>query len=217
MHSESINSETKRVLEKIAKSPIASGFYLAGGTALAIQLGHRESIDLDWFSEIEFLNSKVKEEFSGIGKFELTSEEEGTVHGTADDVKVSFLRYPYKLLFPLVSFSGINLADERDISAMKIDAVSSRGSKKDFIDIFFLLQKYSLDELFGFFEKKFPNIHYNKLHVLKSLVYFEAAESEPMPKMIEKAEWEGIKKEIAEKVNNFLKSQTDQFSMLERR
>jgi hypothetical protein len=207
MHSESINPETKRVLEKIAKSPIASEFYLAGGTALAIQLGHRESIDLDWFSEIEFLNSKVKEELSGVGKFELTSEEEGTVHGTADDVKVSFLRYPYKLLFPLVSFFGINLADERDISAMKIDAVSSRGSKKDFIDIFFLLQKYSLDELFDFFEKKFPDIHYNKLHVLKSLVYFETAEGEPMPKMLTEADWTKVKNEIMAKVNEFLKHQ----------
>jgi hypothetical protein len=208
MHSESINSETKRVLEKIAKSPIAGEFYLAGGTALAIQMGHRESIDLDWFSEKEFSNSKIKEEISGIGKFELSSEEEGTIHGTADDVKVSFLRYPYKLLFPLAHFDGINLADERDISAMKIDAISSRGSKKDFIDLFFLLKKYPLEELLDFFEKKFPDIHYNKLHILKSLAYFETAEDEPMPKMLKDADWKKIKEEIMTKVNDFLKSQT---------
>ncbi|HRZ95624.1 MAG TPA: nucleotidyl transferase AbiEii/AbiGii toxin family protein [Candidatus Moranbacteria bacterium] len=208
MFSESINLETKRVLEKIGKSAFVSNFYLAGGTALAIQLGHRESIDLDWFSEKEFANEKIKNELSKIGSFELNSEEENTVHGAIDNVKVSFLHYPYGRLFPLVAFEGINLADERDIAAMKIDAISSRGSKKDFIDLFFLLKKYSLEELLGFFEKKFKDIRYNKLHILKSLAYFEAAKDEPMPKMIENAGWEEIQKKISEKINEFLRRQT---------
>jgi len=208
MFSESINLETKRVLEKIGKSAFVSNFYLAGGTALAIQLGHRESIDLDWFSEKEFANEKIKNELSKIGSFELNSEEENTVHGAIDNVKVSFLHYPYGRLFPLVAFEGINLADERDIASMKIDAISSRGSKKDFIDLFFLLKKYSLEELLGFFEKKFKDIRYNKLHILKSLAYFVAAKDEPMPKMIENAGWEEIQKKISEKINEFLRRQT---------
>ena len=148
---QSINSEAKRVLEKIAANPVFSSFYLAGGTALAIQLGHRESIDLDWFSREDFSNSRVKESLSKLGQLEVNSEEEGTLHGVLDGVKISFLRYPYENLFPLISFERTYLADERDIAAMKIDAVSSRGSKKDFIDMYFLLQKYSVSEIFDFF------------------------------------------------------------------
>lgn len=202
---QSINSEAKRVLEKIAANPVFSSFYLAGGTALAIQLGHRESIDLDWFSREDFSNSRVKESLSKLGQLEVNSEEEGTLHGVLDGVKISFLRYPYENLFPLISFERTYLADERDIAAMKIDAVSSRGSRKDFIDVYFLLQKYSVNEIFDFFEKKYKDIKYNKLHILKSLVYFETAEIEPMPIMIKKAEWGDVKSEITAKVDELLK------------
>ena len=207
MFIETINSETKCVLEKISKSGLTSSFYLAGGTALAIQLGHRESIDLDWFSEKVFTNSQIKDALSKLGKFELISEDENTIHGLLDNVRVSFFCYPYENIFPLISFQEISLADERDIAAMKIDAMSSRGSKKDFIDLYFLLKRYSPGELLDFFEKKFKNIDYNKLHILKSFSYFETAEEEPMPKMIEKVEWSEVRGEILKKVNEFLKNQ----------
>lgn len=95
--------------------------------------------------------------------------------------------------------------DERDIAAMKIDAISSRGSKKDFIDIFFLLKKYSLEEIIEFFEKKYSEINYNKLHILKSLVYFADADNEPMPIMIQSIGWVEVKKDIEKKVNTWLK------------
>ena len=91
----------------------------------------------------------------------------------------------------------IGSADERDIAAMKIDAISSRGSKKDFFDIYFLLKKYSLQELIDFFEKKYSGIQYNKLHILKSLVFFEDAETEPVPVMLQDANWEEVKKGIS--------------------
>lgn len=205
MFNEAINAQTKRVLEKISQSEITSNFYLAGGTALAIQFGHRESIDLDWFSKNSFSNSQIKDVLSKLGKFELNSEDEGTIHGTLDDVKVSFLDYPYENIFPLISFQNIKLADERDIASMKIDAMSSRGSKKDFIDLYFLLKKYFISELFDFFETKYKNIHYNKLHILKSFAYFEVAEDEPMPKMIQEIKWEEIKAEISRKASEYLK------------
>lgn len=204
MFNEAINAQTKRVLEKISQSEITSNFYLAGGTALAIQFGHRESIDLDWFSKNSFSNSQIKDVLSKLGKFELNSEDEGTIHGTLDDVKVSFLNYPYENIFPLISFQNIKLADERDIASMKIDAMSSRGSKKDFIDLYFLLKKYFISELFDFFENKYKNIHYNKLHILKSFAYFEVAEDEPMPKMIQEIKWEEVKAEISRKVKEYL-------------
>jgi hypothetical protein len=106
----------------------------------------------------------------------------------------------------LIDFEGVKLADERDIAAMKIDAASSRGSKKDFIDIYFLLKKYTLENLIGFFEQKYKDINYNKLHILKSFIYFEDAENEPMPKMIQEVDWDKVKQNIREKVNEIMSS-----------
>lgn len=139
-----------------------------------------------------------------LGDFKLDSEEIGAIHGSLDKVRLSFLFYDYKLLFPLIKFGKVNLADERDIAAMKIDAISSRGGKKDFIDLFFLLKKYSLTELLDFFEKKFQGIKYNQLHILKSLVYFEDAESEPMPTMLKKINWQQVKKQISREVKGLV-------------
>lgn len=204
MFKESISQETKLVFQKISQSDLVEKFYLVGGTALAIQLGHRESIDLDWFCETDFFNQEIKIKLSKLGSFQVTSESAGTVHGLLENVRVSFLRYQYKLIFPLVDFEKIKIADERDIAAMKIDAISSRGSKKDFIDVFFLLKKYSLKEIIGFFEKKYSDINYNKLHILKSLVYFMDADDEPMPIMIQKVDWEEVKKDLKEGVNKWL-------------
>ena len=204
MFKETINRETKLVLEKITQSALADKFYLAGGTALAVQLGHRESIDLDWFCPSDFSNQEIKFELSTLGELKITSEEKGTINGTLDDVKVSFLRYQYDLMFPFFQMDGVKLADERDIAAMKIDAMSSCGSRKDFIDIYFLLKKYSLVDLIEFFEKKYHGIDYNKLHILKSLVYFVDADDEPMPRMLEKVDWEKVKKEIRKKANEIV-------------
>jgi len=204
MFEQSISEETRTVLEKITRAGLAKQFYLAGGTALALELGHRQSVDLDWFSHDDFSNHDLKEQLSRLGKVEVIGEEEGTLNTVLDGVKVTFLRYRYPLLFPLHDFKNIRLADQPDIAAMKIDAASSRGSKKDFIDIYFLLNNYSLPGLIEFFEKKYKGIEYNKLHILKSLVYFEDAENEPMPIMIQKMEWEEVKRTIQKKVNELM-------------
>ena len=205
MEKKSISLDAERVLEKIKGLNISEDFYLAGGTALAIQLNHRESIDLDWFVKDCFSNNKIIELLSGIGEFKLNQEEEGTIHGVLDDVKISFLQYRYDLQFPLVEFKGVEIADEKDIAAMKLDAISSRGTKKDFIDLYFLLRKYSLEDLLKIFEKKYSDIKYNKVHLLKSLAFFEDAEDEPMPIMIEDIDWNEMKKELQEKTEDFLK------------
>lgn len=205
MYKQTLAQNTERVLEKITASEAFTDFYLVGGTALALELGHRKSDDLDWFSAKPFSNDRIKRKLSELGEFQLTSEEQGTIHGVLDEVKISFLEYNYKMLFPFVRFENANLADERDIAAMKIDAVSSRGSRKDFVDIYFLLKKYSLPELIGFFEKKYENIQFNKLHILKSMVFFADAEAEPMPIMMQQADWEEIKRSMQEKTNGMVK------------
>jgi hypothetical protein len=177
---------------------------LAGGTALAIQMGHRESIDLDWFSEGAFEIGKIKGQLSELGKLRVEAEEVGTLHASLDQVRVTFLNYPYSLLFPLIEFEGGLLADERDIAAMKLDAIASRGSKKDFIDLCFLLRKYSLEELLIFFKKKYQEVDYNQLHLLKSLSYFEDAEQDPMPKMLQVINWEEVKIEIRKEAEKLI-------------
>lgn len=203
MFSQTIEPKTKRILDKIVSSGISAQFYLAGGTALAIHLGHRMSIDLDFFSRSDFSIEKIKKELSLLGDVVVNDQEDGTLNASLDGVKISFLRYDYAQLYPYVVFENVNLADERDIAAMKIDAASSRGSKKDFIDLYFLLEKYSLVELIVFFEKKFSDIKYNKLHILKSLVYFSDAEAEPMPMMLKEVSWQKIKEKISQEVLRF--------------
>lgn len=204
MHPETLAPETRRVLEKISAQAFIMDFYLAGGTALALHLGHRESIDLDFFSARDFSLEKLKKGVSLIGQYQLTNEEDGTLDGMLDDVKLTFLRYEYPLLFPLTDFEGVKLADERDIACMKIDAISSRGSRKDFIDLYFLLEKYSLSDLFSFFEKKYSHIGYNKLHLLKSLAYFSDVEEDVMPKMIKDVSWDSVKEKILREIKKFI-------------
>lgn len=205
MHAETISRKTKRVLEKIEDSGAAKDFYLAGGTALAIQLGHRESIDLDFFSKKVFSVSSMERKIGSLGKFVLNFKDKGTLDGVCDGVKISFFHYDYKMLYRPVKFGKIKLADKKDIACMKIDAISSRGSKKDFIDLYFLLQEYGLSELISLFEKKYKEIKFNKLHILKSLTYFEDAEKEPTSVMLKKVLWERVKGKIEKEAKALVK------------
>lgn len=202
MYEEILNQKTKYIFSKITKIKTLSGFYLAGGTALALQFGHRKSIDLDWFSKKPFSTKDLKKELKKLGKLKIDSEEKDTLNCSLEGVRLSFFEYPYKVLFSFIKYKGIKVADFRDIACMKLDAISSRGSRKDFIDLYFLLKKISLEKLLELFNKKYKGIEYNKLHLLKSLVYFKEAEEEPMPKMIEKVSWKEIKENISKKVKN---------------
>jgi len=193
MRQEVINKKTELLLAKLAKSGLMKNFYLAGGTALALQYGHRKSIDLDWFSQDSFSTVKLKMALAKIGKIIIDSEEKDTLNLNLNGIKISFLGYPYKLLFPCLKWGGIKVADYRDIACMKLDAVSSRGSKKDFIDLYFFLKDHSLSDLLKLFDKKYKGIQYNKLHILKSLIYFIDADSEPMPVMLKKISWPEVK------------------------
>ena len=201
-----ISAKTKRLLESLDKIEIIKNFYLAGGTALALQLGHRKSIDLDLFSEKDFSTEELKTVLSQVGKLKVYSEEERTLNANLNGVKISFLGYKYKMLFPLIKYGGnLKLADTRDIACMKIDAISSRGSKKDFVDLYFLLKKYPLKKILSLFDKKYKDIKYSQLHILKSLIYFQDAERDPLPMMLKDAEWDEIKKELQRNVKEFVK------------
>lgn len=136
----------------------------------------------------------------------MINESSDTFDGLLDDVKTGFFLYEPKPLFELHSFRGIAVADERDIGAMKRSAISSRGNKKDIIYLFFLLKKYSIFDLMEVFQEKYCHIEYSTVHLLKSLAYFEDAETELMPKMLVDTSWEEIKEHMVREANGFLRS-----------
>lgn len=205
MHPETLNKETSAVLDLLKDS--VSGFYLAGGTALALELGHRISVDLDFFSINNFSTQKIADKLKTIGHLEISSQDEDTLNSSLNGVKISFFKYPYKLLFPTKKYNDVALADERDIAGMKILAISDRGSKKDFVDLFVLLKIYSLDDVLKFFNEKYKDYNYNMLHILKSMVYFFDADLDPEPVYINSINWIEVKKFIKNIVDEYLKSQ----------
>jgi hypothetical protein len=194
MFEQSLTLATDRVLLKLAKQPWLKKFYLAGGTALALEYGHRQSVDLDWFNPKHFRTKTVIHQLAALGEFELLNEEEGTVDALLDDVKVSFFHYPYKLLEPVVMWNGVRLADPYDIACMKINAIMGRNAKKDFIDLYVFLEKegLTLPEVFRMAERKFGPSGRDEYHLLRSLVFFEEANAQPSPKMTPPIDWKKI-------------------------
>lgn len=157
-------------------------FYLAGGTGLALQLGHRDSIDFDFFSSKDFDTEKlfavIKKIFSG-HKILKVQEENNTLTVFIDEnIKLSFFAYKYKLLKKLVNESYFNIASVLDIAVMKLSAVVSRATSKDYIDLFFILKEFSLTEILIAKDKKMPELDTNL--VLKSLIYFKDIKKEPI-------------------------------------
>ena len=191
---------TERVIQKIQGAAFLQPFYLSGGTALALHFSHRESEDLDFFTSNTFDPQRLQAEVHKFGQLEGVEIAEGTLNAFLDTVKLQFLHYPYPLLEPTVTWEGVSLSSVIDIACTKIITISMRGSKKDFVDLYFILQHFSLEELFEKVDEKYQNVQYNRAHLAKSLVYFEDAEAQPMPRMLENVEWEHIKATITQAV-----------------
>ena len=202
MFEEAISKQTAENLVLLGKSKILGSAYLAGGTALALQIGHRISYDLDFFTDQKFKAQIFLKEMS---RFKLYQHERvgwGTILGKLGNVKFSLFYYPYPLLRKPISFKNISIADIADISAMKIAAISERGTKRDFVDLYFILQKIALNEAFNFYDKKYQKLSSNSVHIKKSLVYFEDAEKDPTPKMIIPVSWGKVKTFFKKEIKN---------------
>jgi predicted nucleotidyltransferase component of viral defense system len=194
MFTKALFSDTKTILAILGKSNLFKDAYLAGGTAAALQLGHRLSFDLDFFTSKEFNALNVIGGLQRIADFNLEETTEGTILGRIKDVRFSLFLYKYKLLFPLKNFLDISILDLGDIAAMKIAAISDRGTKRDFIDLYFICKtKISLGKVLKFYDKKYGKLASNLIHIKKSLVYFEDAEDQEMPKMLKPCKWEEVK------------------------
>ncbi len=194
-----------RNLESLGKEKAVEQFYLAGGTALALQLGHRLSYDLDFFTEQDFSEKKLVEILGRLGELSVDHRAEDTLLGSLNGARISFFWYRHPLLFSPVSFLNIRLADVRDIGAMKLDAIQSRGKKRDFIDLWAIMQQgITIGDLLGLFEKKYTGVSYNTQHIMKSLVYFADAEQDEMPRMFAEVSWKEVKKYIEQEVRQFV-------------
>lgn len=174
-----------------------SGWYLAGGTALALQADHRKSFDLDFFSiERKFDTKKVLEKFSNNQDWKTSFDEENTVYGELYGAKVSFIAYSF--FVPDAEFikcGAINILSARDIAVMKIIAISQRGRKRDFFDLYWCAKNIEpLEETIKRLKKQYPSVAHDYHHILKSLVYFADAEDDPDPEINFQADWDLIKR-----------------------
>ena len=171
------------------------GWYLAGGTALALQTGHRQSVDLDFFTQKKDFDTKKAEEILSIsGQWTTTSSDRGTLYGEFFGAKMSLIAYPFfKPAIPMLKYGTISLVTSQDIAIMKIIAISQRGRKRDFFDLFWICKNISsLYENIMRVDKQY-SIDQNLTHILKSLVYFEDAEGDPEPEIYFKSDWKEVK------------------------
>lgn len=206
MFEETLIKRANDSLAILGRSGILKDAYLAGGTAAALQMGHRISVDFDFFTTKEFMPKKFSTALSKLGSFDEDLADKGTVLGKFERVKFSLFIYKYPLIFPATKYLSLNIADIRDIAAMKIDAIATRGAKRDFIDLFFICQSgYHIGQLLDFYDKKYENLATTKIHIMKSLVYFEDAESDETPKMLKKVDWKDVKKYFENEVRKLVK------------
>jgi hypothetical protein len=193
-HREVISPQVERTLRDLLKCGVLDGCYLAGGTGLALHLGHRRSQDLDFMSRAPVAPDALVQKLQKLAGFALASQAPNTLHATIRGIKASFLAYPYPLIFPFMIFVGVNVADPRDIACMKLSAIASRGTKRDFVDLYVVSKQYDVSQVLGWFKQKYAQVNQNVMHVLKSLAYFEDAEKDPMPDMLEPLSWEEVKR-----------------------
>lgn len=203
-----LNHNQKKILKNVGFLK-KQGVYLAGGTALALQLGHRTSRDLDFYTKEHFEPPELYREFKRIFREENVSQAiiaKDTLKFKINITDISIFRYPYHQIKSLQEYQETKLASSEDIAAMKIEALLTRGKKRDFIDIYFLLKQYSLKKILGFVQEKYPDA-YNEFSCLTSLTYFEDAEKKEQGRsriyLYNNISWTEIKRFLEEEVKKY--------------
>ena len=172
------------------------GSYLAGGTALALWLTHRNSYDLDIYSPIEFNLDEIRQKFdSEIPDFQLISTSWQTLHGKSKDTEISLFYYQYKLLKDTAKFLNFAIASIEDVAAMKLEAIAGRGLKRDFYDVYRIAKDkgWSLAYMIELNDRKYVRQGSFTPHLLRSLVYFDDAENLPERAVEVEKEWKEVK------------------------
>lgn len=187
----------QRGLDYLRHQGFLDDFYLAGGTALALQIGHRISTDLDWFSTTRRLPAPERGQMhlalSDSGEFEIVSEQDGMLFTRLFGTAVSFIYQPHPLLEPTVEYHGVQLASPIDIGLMKLAAINSRGTRRDFVDVYCLREVVTLDRLLELAALKYTDRPSFLPVAIRALAYFEDAEQQPMPRLLEPVQWSDVR------------------------
>jgi len=206
LHKETIDQSTLELLVRLQQKEYLKGFYLVGGTALALKMGHRKSIDLDLFSDFSFDAGQLLENLSADFSYTLFFSANNTLKGSIDHVQVDILAHRYPLVADPIVIENVSMLSVEDIVAMKLNAISVSGQRvKDFIDIYFLLETYTVGEMIGFYKRKYSQ--YNEVNVLKSLCWFEEVDFSEWPVLLKSPglRWDAVKKTIKEATSVYLK------------
>ena len=202
LHTETVEPSTLDLLRRLQRLPDLTSTRLVCGTALALHLGHRKSVDLDMFGTFDPIVSYRK--LLADAGHSVEGAENGTVQSLrVNNVKVDLVNYPYPWLDDAIEEGNIRLAGLRDIAAMKLSAVANRGRKKDFIDVARLLDVFSLDQMLSLYKEKFSVSELS--FPLRGLMYFDDAEEDPMPEMFDSNfTWENVKKTVVAATRNYV-------------
>jgi predicted nucleotidyltransferase component of viral defense system len=190
---------TLELLTELMDVPLFSEMRLVGGTALALQYGHRQSVDLDFFGKLSADVSEIHDVLANIGSHTIYTNTQNIKIFEVNGVKVDFVNYIYDWIDDIVTEGNLRLASPKDIAAMKVNAIEGRGSRKDFIDIYFLLKHFTLNEILEFYKQKYPE--HSVFRALMSLNYFDDAEQQVMPKMLVPFDWNELKEKLKREVD----------------
>ena len=199
---QTVDPDTLELLNRLMQQPLLSQMRLVGGTSLALQYGHRRSVDLDFFGttteDIDELTAMMQTCAKQVVRGNCTKRIKVYF---LDGVKVDVVNYDYQWIDNPVIEKNLKLASAKDIAAMKVNAVMGRGTKKDFVDVYFLLQHYSFDELMQFYLQKYTDG--SEYRALLSMSYFADADTQPMPFMFQPVRWNDIKVEIRRQIESY--------------
>jgi hypothetical protein len=195
-----IAPETFKLIQELQAMPELSEFYLVGGTALALLLGHRNSIDIDLFTTHSFDDKELFDMLTNCFDIKQIFSKKNTLLTYINSIKVDFISHQYEIIKPIIKEEGISMLSMEDICAMKLNAIVNSGQRlKDFIDLYYLLTQFSIKQMLGFYHQKYPNK--NEVIALRAITYFDDIDPNiDPPKMIKQINIEQIKVRIIEAV-----------------
>ena len=199
---QTVQPDTLELLKAISAQPEVKELRLVGGTALALQYGHRQSVDLDFFGRLPEDKDELIDVVRRVRDVTVLNRSKSILQMVVNQVKVDFVDYSrYPWIDEPILGDGFVLASDKDIAAMKINAIMGRGTRKDFIDLYLLLQHYSLTQIMDFYRQKYPE--FSEYRALISMTYFDDAEMQDLPLMFIKTPWESMKTSIIQAVEAY--------------
>jgi len=206
LYSQAIDPNTLELIKNLQQKDYLHGFHLVGGTALALKLGHRKSVDIDLFSDFSFDTSQILEKLSFDYSFNLYFSAANTLKGSINNVQIDLIAHRYPLVKEPVLIDNISMLSVEDIIAMKLNAISTSGQRvKDFIDVYYLLQTYILKDMLAYYNIKYKQ--YNEVNILKSITYFNDVDLSDWPVILNNPmlKWNDVKKRIIKATMEFIK------------